>query len=100
MRGGTGARVRVVSRETGRAQQVQRLEVQAFIPSVERGGLLQLRALGWTPSGGRENVTQDVRWEVSPPARGRVDELDRLVGGQPGTGRVTAQLGSLRSAPL
>jgi hypothetical protein len=100
LRGEAGAPVRVVSPVTGRPQSVSRIEVRPFVQNVERGGKLQLRAFGWSPSGERVNVTQDVEWEVSPPSRGQVDELDRLVGGEPGRGTVVARLGGLRSAPL
>jgi hypothetical protein len=72
------------------ADGVSRMELEAFVPNVTRGGLLPLRAVGFTPAGERRNLTQLVRWSVAPAACGAVDELDRFQGAQPGKARLTA----------
>lgn len=86
---------------TGRSTpEYARIEVRSFVATVARGETLPLQALGWTREGRGENVTLDVRWEVTPPALARVDELDRLEGLRPGRLKVAARLGALRSAPV
>jgi hypothetical protein len=79
-------------------ERLQRLELDVFVPNVTRGELLPLRVLGWSPAGERRNVTQLVRWSVSPPQRGSVDNLDRFEGREPGPARITATYSSGLSA--
>jgi CARDB protein len=78
-------------------QVLSRIQVDPIVATVARGGKLQLRANGWFEAGARQNLTPDVVWEVSPPSRGRVDDLDRFEGLEPGTARVTARFGTVRS---
>lgn len=81
-------------------QSLARIGVEAFTPVVAVGGKLQLRADGIFDVGARENLTPEVRWEVSPPERGKVDELSRLEGLGAGPVQVSAVYQGVRSAPL
>jgi hypothetical protein len=82
------------------AQELSRLEVDAFAPIAAPGTKLQLRADGRFEAGARQNLTPDVAWEVSPPTRGTVDELGRLDALEPGIARITAIHKTVRSAPF
>ncbi|HTE18350.1 MAG TPA: CARDB domain-containing protein [Armatimonadota bacterium] len=81
-------------------QELARLEVDAFVPTVAPGTKLQLRADGRFEAGARQNLTPDVKWEVSPSTRAAVDELGRLDGLEPGAARITAIHKNVRSAPF
>jgi len=81
-------------------QQVARIDLETFAPTVVPGERIQLRATAVLDLGAELNVTPEARWEVTPPAGGRIDELQRFEAREPGAARVTAAYGGLRSAPL
>lgn len=81
-------------------QELAQMEVAAPVLTVANGGKLPLRVDGRFDAGARQNLTPDVTWEISPPARANVDPFTRLVGREPGPVRLTAHLGSYRSQPI
>jgi hypothetical protein len=81
-------------------QSLRRVDLDAFSPTLARGSKLQLGAWGRFEAGARQNLTQEVTWEVSPPGAGTVDELQRFEGLRAGRAEVRARFRGLRSAPL
>lgn len=81
-------------------QQLSKVTVDSFVPNVAKGEKIQIRSLATLDAGAEQNVTPEVKWEVSPPTAGAVDELARFEGLAPGSAQITAILNGKRSAPL
>ena len=76
-------------------QQIAYIEVEPFGTEVERGGVLQLRAIAHYDGGGRQNVTLSSAWELEPAGLARVDNQGRLEGLATGSVRVAARYGGI-----
>lgn len=81
-------------------QKLSEMAIAAPIPEVGRGGLLALRVNATFDAGGRQNMTPDVTWEVSPATRGTVDAFSRFEAREEGPTRVTAVYRGIRSRPF
>jgi len=81
-------------------QKLSKMEITAPVPEVGSGSLLPLRANGTFEAGGRQNMTPDVTWEISPRTRGTVDAFSRFNAAEAGPARITAVYHGVRSKPL
>jgi hypothetical protein len=98
-RSGSGAEVVLGDCALWAPQTLAELKVDAFVDDLVKGDMLQLRSRGVFDAGARQNLTLETEWEVSPPSRGRVDAVGRFEALEPGSARVVAKVGKVRSAP-
>lgn len=98
--GATATSARLAECALWAPQHLDRMRIETFATDMAVDGRLPLKAAGTFDAGARQNMTPDVRWEITPADAGSVDAFSRFVAAKPGRVELVAVDGPIRSEPL